>query len=111
MTDPLLPEPFAELEPFAAIWCLPTEVERYARRLASTMDELQAFYDAFFPRIEEAIAYCDGFPLDEMPDDVVALMQLIYSLIIVSMPVEAWRQPYVPDAGAARLDRVLEPNP
>ena len=107
----LLPTPFADLEPFAAVWCLPTEGERYDRRLASTMDELQAFYDACFPRVEEAIAYCDGFPLDEMPDEVVHLMQLIYSLIVVSMPVEAWRQPQVPDAGAARLDRIVEPTP
>lgn len=107
----LLPAPFADLEPFAAVWCLPTERERYDRRLASTMDELQAFYDAAFPRVEEAIAYCDGFPLDEMPGEVVHLMQLIYSLIVVSMPVEAWRQPHVPDAGAARLDRIVEPTP
>jgi len=107
----LLPPPFADLEPFAAVWCLPTEGERYDRRLASTMDELQAFYDACFPRVEEAIAYCDGFPLDEMPDEVVHLMQLVYSLIVVSMPVEAWRQPHVPDAGAARLDRIVEPTP
>jgi len=107
----LLPEQFADLEPYAAVWCLPTEGERYDRRLASTMDELQAFYDAFFPRIEEALTYCDQFPLDEMPDDAVNLMHLMYSLVIVSMPVEAWRQPHVPDAGAARLDRIVEPAP
>lgn len=107
----LLPAPFADLEPFAAVWCLPTEGERYDRRLASTMDELQAFYDAAFPRVEAAIAYCDEYPLDEMPDEVVHLMQLIYSLIVVSMPVEAWRQPQVPDSGAARLDRIVEPTP
>ena len=47
MTD-VLPPAFADLEPFAA-WCLPTEAERYAKRLASSMDELQAFYDAGLP--------------------------------------------------------------
>ena len=41
----LLPDAFADLEPFAA-WCLATERERYAKRLASTMPEMQAFYDA-----------------------------------------------------------------
>jgi hypothetical protein len=111
VTDALLPARFADLEPFAAVWCLPTEGERYARRLASTMDELQAFYDACFGRIEEALDHCDQFPLDEMPADAVNLMHLIYSLVIVSMPVEAWRQPHVPDAGAARLDRIVEPAP
>ena len=46
--------------------------ERYAQRLASTMDEMQTFYDAFFPRAEEAIAYCEKFPLDDMPEDARA---------------------------------------
>ena len=39
-----------------ATWCLATEPERWARRLASSMAEMQAFYDACFPRAEEAIA-------------------------------------------------------
>ena len=107
----LLPAQFSELESHARVWCLPTEHERYARRLASGMDELQAFYDAFFPRVEEAIAYCDEFSLEEMPDEVQHLMQLIYSLILVSLAVEAWRQPRVPDSGAACIERVVEPFP
>ena len=45
-----LPADFADLEPFAD-WALATEAERYAKRLASTMDELQAFYDSAFPRL------------------------------------------------------------
>ena len=47
----LLPADFADLEPYAD-WALPGEGARYAKRLASTMDELQAFYDAAFPRLE-----------------------------------------------------------
>ena len=79
--------------------------------MASTMDEMQAFYDAFSPRAEEAIAYCDQFPLDDMPEDAQQLLQLLYSLIMVSFPVEAWRQPHVPDSGAAYLDLLIEPHP
>ena len=107
----LLPPEFAELEPWAPTWCLPTEAERFAKRLATPMAEQQAFYDAFFPRAEEAIAYCDRFPLDELPEDAERLLQLIYSLIMVSFPVEAWRQPHIPDSGAAYLDLLLEPIP
>ena len=55
MADALLPPEFSDLEPFAKDWCLASEPERYAKRLASTMDEIQAFYDAIFPRAEEAI--------------------------------------------------------
>jgi hypothetical protein len=111
MTGAMLPAEFAELEPYAPTWCLATEAERFAMRMASSMDDMQAFYDAFFPRAEEAIAYCDRFPLDEMPDDAQRLLQLVYSLIMVSFPVEAWRQPAIPDSGAAYLDLLIEPVP
>ena len=111
MTQSLLPPEFADLEPFAADWCLPTERERFAKRMSSSMDEIQAFYDAFFPRAEEAIEYCDQFPLDELPEDAERLLQLLYSLVMASFPVEAWRQPHVPDSGAAYLDLVIEPRP
>ena len=111
MSAPLLPGAFSEFEPFAAKWCLPTEAERYKERLASTMEEMQAFYDAFFPRGEEAIAYCEKFPLDDLPEDAEQLLYLIYSLVMVSFPVEAWRQPHVPDSGAAYLDLLIEPRP
>ena len=111
MTDRLLPAEFSDLEPFAATWCLPTERQRFAQRLASSMDDMQAFYDAIFPRAEEAIAYCDRFPLDALPEDARRLLQLLYSLVMVSFPVEAWRQPRIPDTGAAYLDLVIEPTP
>jgi hypothetical protein len=111
MTDALLPREFSELEPFARTWSLPTESERFARRMASSMEEMQAFYDGFFPRAEEAIAYCEKFPLDDMPEDAQRLLQLVYSLIMVSFPVESWRQPHIPDSGAAYLDLLIEPVP
>jgi len=111
MTNALLPGEFADLEPFAQKWCLRTESERFAQRMASSMDEIQAFYDAFVPRAEAAIAYCDKFPLDDMPDDAQQLMHLLFSLVMASFPVEAWRQPSVPDSGAAYLDLLIEPGP
>jgi hypothetical protein len=107
----LLPPEFAELERYAPTWCRATERERFATRLATPMAEQQAFYDAFFPRAEEAIAYCDRFALDELPEDAERLLQLLYSLIMVSFPVEAWRQPHIPDSGAAYLDLLIEPIP
>ncbi|TMK60202.1 MAG: hypothetical protein E6G60_14115 [Actinobacteria bacterium] len=98
MTSQLPPE-FADLEPFAG-WALPTERERYAHHLSSTMQELQAF---------DAAVYLDQFPLDALPDDAARLLQLCYSLISVTFPVDAWRQPRVPDSGAATLEIVIEP--
>ena len=111
MTMALLPRDFADLEPFAAKWCLATETERFAARLSSTMEEMQAFYDAIAPRAEAAIAYCDRHALDALPDEVLHLMHLVYSMIMVSFPVETWSQPRIPDSGAAVLECVLEPVP
>jgi hypothetical protein len=111
MTATLLPTEFADLEPFAAAWCLPTEPERWAQRLASTMDEMQAFYDACVGRAEEAIEYCDRFELRDLPADVERLLHMLCSLTLVSYAIEVWRQPLPVDTGSAYLDRTHEPRP
>ena len=108
MSTAVLPADFADLEPFAD-WSLETEAERYAKRLDSTMDELQAFYDAAFPRLDDITAFLDALPLDALPQDATRLLWLCYSLVNASFPVEVWRQPRVPDSGAAHIDVVVEP--
>jgi len=105
---PVFPPEFADLEPYAD-WSLRTEAERYAKRLSSTMAELQAFYDAAFPRLDHATAYLDALELAALPDDATRLLWLCYSLVNASFPVEVWRQPRVPDSGAASMDVVVEP--
>ena len=105
---PILPVDFADLEPYAD-WALPSELNRYAKRLASTMDELQAFYDAAFPRLEAGADYLRQVALDGISDPDRHLLWLFSSLVTVSFPVEVWRQPRVPDSGAARIDVVVEP--
>ena len=106
----ILPPAFADLEPYSQ-WSLPTERERFAKRLATSMDELQAFYDATFPRLDDAVAYLDQFPLDALPEDATRLIQLYYSLMNVSFPIEVWRQQRVPDSGAAAVDCILDLKP
>jgi hypothetical protein len=103
-----LPSEFADLEPFAD-WALESEGERYAKRLASSMDHIQSFYDAAFPRLEAAMAYVDQFELNALPDDANHLLWLCYSLVNASFPVEVWRQPQVPDSGAAKFNMIVEP--
>ena len=103
-----LPVEFADLEPFAE-WGLSTEGGRYAKRLSSTMDELQAFYDAAFPRLEAAASYLEQFELNSLPEDARRLLWLFCALVTVSFPVEVWRQPRVPDSGASTFEAVFEP--
>ena len=104
----LLPADFADLEPFTA-WCLPSEKDRFAKRISSTMPELQAFYDAAFPRLQESEDYLRSVALDGISDEDRNLLWLFASLVTVSFPVEVWRQPRVPDSGASSIEAVAEP--
>jgi len=106
---PTFPAAFADLEPYAD-WALPSEGDRYAKRLDSSMDELQAFYDAVFPRLADSTTYLEGVPYEGMSEADQRLLWLFSSLVTVSFPVEVWRQPRVPDSGASSVDVVVEPH-
>jgi hypothetical protein len=103
-----LPAEFDALTPYLD-WALPGEPARYARRLAATMAEIQAFYDAAFPLLAAALDHLDGYELDDLPEAERTLMHLMQSLVTISFPVEAWKQPRVPDSGAAYLQLITEP--
>ncbi len=107
----MLPTEFADLEPFAPTWALATERERYDQRLASTMDELQAFYDAIYPRANEILDHLDRFDLYDLTDEQLNLMRMCYSLSTISFAVDCFKQPRIPDSGSAYLDIVEEPVP
>jgi hypothetical protein len=111
VTESRLPSAFGEFEPFAEKWCLATEAERWQARLATPMPEIRRFYDAFSPRFEEAIDYCDKFPLDDVPDDALHLLHLIYSMIMVSMAIEVFGQQKPTASADAVIDRVAGPVP
>jgi hypothetical protein len=105
---PTFPAQFADLEPFAD-WAIPTERARYAKRMESSMEELQAFYDAAFPRLESGADYLRSVELAGIGDEDKRLLWLFCALVTVSFPVEVWRQPKVPDSGATSIDAIVEP--
>lgn len=101
-----LPEPFQSLEPFRD-WALATERERRAKRLSSSMEEIQAFYDALFPQLEAVVAYLDQFPLDQLPAEAQPLYSLTLSLVEVTSAVELYHHPHILEAiEPARFRRV-----
>jgi hypothetical protein len=108
-TSSRLPDGFADLEPFVDDWAKPTRAERYAVRLSKPFDELVAFYDAVAPRAEEAIAHLNMLDLDALPDDATRLLQLLYSMILVSYAVNIFKQNRIPDSGSAFFEMVAEP--
>jgi hypothetical protein len=89
-----LPAGFSDFERFAD-WMLPTSVERNRKRLASSMDEINALYNALLPRLEEILAYLDQFSLEEMPQDAQRLLFLTLALAEVSIAVELFHEPKV----------------
>ncbi|NEB02786.1 hypothetical protein [Streptomyces sp. SID13726] len=104
----VFPPEFAALEPFAD-WAVPTEKARYAKRIASTMDELDTFYSAAFPLLANGTEYLQQVSMEGISDEDKHLLWLFCALVTVAFPVEAWRQPKVPDTGAAAIDAVVEP--
>jgi hypothetical protein len=109
--SPSLPGGFEDLERHVATWCVPTEAERWDRRMNSSMEQLLDFYDDASPRLADAIEHCDQHPLDDLPPEVERLLQLVHSLVLVSTAVEIFGQPKTVDAADAVLDRVKEPFP
>ena len=102
-----LPPEFSQLEHLVAEWAIEDGHERYVKRVNSSMDEIQAFYDEVFPHAEEAVAYIDKFDYSEpLPEDVANLRNLLYSLITVSLAVELWKQPRVKHSANTILTRV-----
>jgi hypothetical protein len=110
-TEVMLPPEFSDLEPFAKDWSLEREPERYDRRLSSSMAELQAFYEAIFPRAKEALAYLDKLDLYDLPEQALNLLRMLYSLSTISSAVDCFKQPKVPDSGSAYLEVIVEPVP
>jgi hypothetical protein len=103
-----LPAQFSDLAPLLP-WALEGETARYEKRIASPMSELQDFYDLAFPRLKDGMAYLDTFDINDLPEPELNLFRIFCALMTVSFPVESWRQPRVPDSGAAQFNAVLEP--
>lgn len=107
MTTPL-PVEFSSLEHLVPDWAIEDGHDRYVKRVNTSMDEIQAFYDEVFPLAEEAVAYIDKFNYSEpLPEDVANLRNLLYSLITVSLAVELWKQPRVKHSATTILTRVM----
>ena len=97
MTKPeagLLPAGFEDLEAYSD-WSLPTMAERSARRSASSMDELEAFYAAMLPRMESVLAHLADVPTKEVSSANQRLLDLTKSLAEIAPAVELFCEPTI----------------
>ena len=101
---PSLPGGFESLEPFAATWVLPDAAARMARRQASDMDEIRAFYEAVLPLGERALEHLRQFELGALPPEAENLLKLMLALAEVAPAVEWYDDPKV--QGGFPIDRM-----
>lgn len=91
----MLPDPFRDLEPFAAKYALPDRDSRFHHRVRCTMDEVRAFYDTVSPRADAIVAYLDRVPLSQLPPTDYALLHLMLAYVDASRVVEVMGAPDV----------------
>jgi len=82
----ILPKNFVDLEPWVDTWCLRTERERNNRRISSDIAELQKFYDAMLPRMDEILSFLSQFDLDSPRAEIERLFLLSLAMAEVYPP-------------------------
>jgi len=102
MPEHVLPEQFEDLTPYLA-WSLPTDRERSVKRQSSSMGEINAFYHAMLPRMDEILSYLEQYPLERVPADVQRLFYLTLSLAKIAPAVEMYGEPNAEGLDALRL--------
>ena len=97
MAEAQLPEGFEDLAPYLD-WALEPERARTAKKVASSLEEIGAFYDAMMPRLDEIIAYLDGVPDDDRPAPAHRIYLLSLSLVEIANLVEIYKRREVIEA-------------
>lgn len=92
-----LPDRFEELMSFVPAWGLPTEDARSSQRWKSTAADFEAFYNAFIPRLEDALAYLGSLGPTEITGAAANLLNLTLAFAEVAPHVELYgSSPTVP---------------
>lgn len=109
-----LPAQFAALEPFADYWAAPSLSMRDTRRLESSPEQRMAFYNVVKDLAPAMMEHLDGRPFSAFDEADHRLMDMLSSLIHLSLAVEvegreehlhaegAWKMPIVRERADAR---------
>lgn len=92
----VLPHGFGDLEGWVADWAIGDESARNRKRLASSMDQLQAYYNAMLPRMDAIIPHLNQYSLDTLAPAELTLLDLALMFMEVAPAVEIYRHPDVP---------------
>jgi hypothetical protein len=94
MTDITLPKGYKDLQQWGD-WSLGTMIERRDRRANSSMEDIQAFYDAVLPRLDAILDHLSATKLDQMDASSEALMNLALTLAEMAPAVEQFFEPTI----------------
>ncbi len=98
-----LPKEFAELEQYVGEWDLPTANARYEKRFASSLEDLQPFYDAMKKYGYAIRDHLDSIPLSEFRETEKCLARLMFTFGIIAPAIEVFHSPIIPDSGATNF--------
>lgn len=102
-----LPGAFADLAPWVERYALDTEQARNARRVTSELADLQAFYDAMLGRMDAVMDHLLTVPNDNPPAPERTLAALASTFMEVSLAVELFKSPTVPEGFDWRRFEIL----
>lgn len=105
MSDDLLPPDFHDLASHLA-WALPTEHARRAKRAASSMVEIQTFYDAMLARMEAVLAFLAQHGVEQVAPAIQRLFLLATALAEIAPAVEMYGEPTAEGLDVLRLTPV-----
>lgn len=92
-----LPAGFTSLELLVEKWAIGTESQRRARRAASSMQELHAYYGLVGPQMRAIAAHLDSFAIGPLPEPEQRLLHLAQMFMEVAIAVEFFGQPELPE--------------
>jgi len=93
MSD-LIPRPdVSGLEAEIDAWALATTEDRLVKRMNSSMQEIQRFYDAMLPILPATIEYLNQFNLSELAGDDLTLSRAALAMCEVDNSVNKWKKP------------------
>jgi len=106
-----LPKQFSSLQPRVDDWALASEAARNVKRRASSMEQIQSYYDELQPQMDPIMAYLNGFTLAETPDEAKPVLYLALMFMELSTAVELYQEVDVPESFPAERYNILSPDP
>ncbi|WP_372721946.1 hypothetical protein [Immundisolibacter sp.] len=102
-----LPRGFDDLECWVAEWAIGEEAARNRKRLASSLDQLQAYYNALLPRMDAIIPHLNQYSLDALAPAEQTLLEMALMFMEVAPAVEIYKHPDVPWGFVAERFHIL----